>query len=89
MKKPRRIYEPRIFQGRVMEQKDFEQLHKELLQFARIDAVTDDMHKLIEDVWPQTYVRLEQCWGYTACAISVAKGVVWSTVWPAYWPVFR
>src|SRR5690349_2978187 len=36
----------------------------------------------------QTYVRLDQCSGSRACAISIAKGVVWSTVWPAYWPVY-
>jgi hypothetical protein len=36
----------------------------------------------------QTYVRLEQCSGYTACTASVAKGVVWSAIWPASWPVY-
>jgi hypothetical protein len=32
----------------------------------------------------QTYVRLEQCSGYTACTASAAKGVVWSAIWPVY-----
>jgi hypothetical protein len=36
----------------------------------------------------QTYIRLDQCAGLRACAISIAKGVIWSTVWPAYWPVY-
>jgi hypothetical protein len=36
----------------------------------------------------QTYIRLDQCSGFRACTISIAKGVVWSTVWPAYWPVY-
>jgi hypothetical protein len=36
----------------------------------------------------QTYIRLDQCFGYPTCAASVAKGVVWSAVWPAYWPVY-
>jgi hypothetical protein len=36
----------------------------------------------------QTYVRLDQCSGSRACAISIAKGLVWSAVWPASWPVF-
>jgi len=36
----------------------------------------------------QTFLRLDQCSGSRACAISIAKGVVWSAVWPAYWPVY-
>jgi hypothetical protein len=37
----------------------------------------------------QTYIRLDQCAGYPACTISLAKGVVWSAVWPAYWLVYE
>jgi hypothetical protein len=58
MKKKRRIYEPRVFQGRVMEQKDFEQLHAEILTFDCIEAVTDEMRELIEDVWPELVHKL-------------------------------
>jgi hypothetical protein len=36
----------------------------------------------------QSYVRLEQCSGYTACTVSLAKGIVWSIAWPASWPVY-
>jgi len=36
----------------------------------------------------QTYVRLDQCSGYTPCTISIAKGVAWSALWPASWPVY-
>jgi len=36
----------------------------------------------------QTFLRLDQCSGSRACAIRIAKGVVWSAVWPAYWPVY-
>ena len=57
-KKARRIYEPRIFQGRVMEQKELEKLHKELLKFDRIEAISDDMRKLIEDLWPELVHKL-------------------------------
>ena len=49
----KRIYEPRGFQGRMMQQKEFEQLHKELLKFDRLEVVSDDMRELIEDVWPE------------------------------------
>ena len=37
----------------MMQQGEFEQLHRELLQSDRIDAVTDDMRELIEDTWPE------------------------------------
>jgi hypothetical protein len=36
----------------------------------------------------QTYIWVDQCSGTRTCAISVAKGVVWSAIWPAYWPVY-
>jgi hypothetical protein len=58
MKTRRRIYEPRGFQGRMMQQKEFEQLHEKLLKFDRIEAVTDDMRELIEDVWPELMHKL-------------------------------
>jgi hypothetical protein len=36
----------------------------------------------------QTYIRLDHCSGYSACAVSLAKGAVWSMIWPASWPVY-
>ena len=36
----------------------------------------------------QTYVRLPQCAGAGACAVSIVKGAVWSAIWPASWPVY-
>jgi hypothetical protein len=33
----------------------------------------------------QAFIRLYQCTGFGPCAVSLAKGVVWSVVWPAYW----
>jgi hypothetical protein len=36
----------------------------------------------------QTYVRWDACSGYKACAVSFAKGAVWSAIWPASWPVY-
>jgi hypothetical protein len=58
MKKPKRIYEPRGFQGRMMQQKEFEQLHREILKLDRIEVVADDMRELIEDVWPELAHKL-------------------------------
>lgn len=42
----------------MMQQKEFEQLHKELLKFDRIEVVSDDMRELIEDVWPELAHKL-------------------------------
>jgi hypothetical protein len=42
----------------MMQQKEFEQLHEELLKFDRIEAVTDDMRELIEQVWPELARKL-------------------------------
>jgi len=36
----------------------------------------------------QTWVRSFECAGTTACAISFAKGAVWSGIWPASWVVY-
>jgi hypothetical protein len=36
----------------------------------------------------QTWLRLDQCFGIASCAVSLAKGVLWSTNWPAFWPVY-
>ena len=36
----------------------------------------------------QIYVRSEKCFGYRACAVSLAKGAVWSAIWPVLWPVY-
>jgi hypothetical protein len=36
----------------------------------------------------QIWVRSGQCAGAAACAISFAKGVIWSTIWPLSWAVY-
>jgi hypothetical protein len=33
----------------------------------------------------QTFIRLQMCAGIGACAVSLAKGAVWSVIWPIYW----
>jgi hypothetical protein len=58
MKKPTRIYEPRVFRGHVMQQKEFEQIHKELLKFDRIEVISDDVRELVEAVWPELVHKL-------------------------------
>jgi hypothetical protein len=35
-----------------------ERLHKELLEFERIDHVSDEMRAVIEDLWPELVHKL-------------------------------
>ena len=35
-----------------------------------------------------TYDRSHRCSGFRTCAVSLAKGVVWSAIWPIFWPVY-
>jgi hypothetical protein len=37
---------------------DLERLHKELLEFERIDVVSDEMRAVIEDLWPELVHKL-------------------------------
>jgi len=36
----------------------------------------------------QIVIRLEQCVGLGACALSLVKAAVWSVIWPVYWPAY-
>ena len=54
----RQKYEPRVFGGRVVMPDEIERIHKEVLQFERIEAVSDPMRELIEDLWPELVHKL-------------------------------
>ena len=58
MAKKRRDYEPQIFDGRVMTPADLERVHKEIRGFERIEAVSDEMRTLIEELWPELVHKL-------------------------------
>jgi hypothetical protein len=58
MAKKKYVYEPRIFEGRVMMPEEIERVHKELLEFEHIEAVSDSVRKLIEDLWPELLQKL-------------------------------
>jgi|EndMetStandDraft_8_1072994.scaffolds.fasta_scaffold51035_4 hypothetical protein len=49
----KRKYEPRIFVGRVMTPADLERVHREMLGFQRIEAVSDKMRALIDELRPE------------------------------------
>ena len=52
MKKNRRAYQPRIFDGRIIMSDEIERTHKEVLSSSAFEAVFDPMRELIEDLWP-------------------------------------
>jgi hypothetical protein len=49
---------PRIFEGRVMTAADLERVHKEILGFERIEAVSDEMRAMSEELWPELVHKL-------------------------------
>jgi hypothetical protein len=53
MAKRRRVYQPRFFDGRMIMPDEIERIHKEVLKFDRIEAISDLMRELIEDLWPE------------------------------------
>ena len=55
-KKPR--YESRVFDGRIIRSAEIERIHKEVLDFKRIEAISEPMRELIEDLWPELVNKL-------------------------------
>ena len=55
-KKPR--YESRVFDGRIIHSAEIERIHKEVLDFERIEAISEPMRELIEDLWPELVSKL-------------------------------
>ncbi len=56
MTKKRRVYHPRVFDGRIITSEEIERIHTEVLEFERIEAISDPMRELIEDLWPELAV---------------------------------
>jgi hypothetical protein len=56
-KKPR--YESRVFDGRIIHSAEIERIHKEVLDFERIEAISEPMRELIEDLWPELANKLQ------------------------------
>ena len=51
-------YESRVFDGRIIHSAQIERIHKEVLDFKRIEAISDPMRELIEDLWPELVTKL-------------------------------
>ena len=58
MSPAKRIYEPRIFEGRVMLPEEQEQIYEEIIQFERMEYVPPSVRELILDVWPELAHKL-------------------------------
>ena len=58
MTKKRRVYISRVVGDQVMATADLERLHKELLEYERIDFISDEMSAVIEDLWPELVHKL-------------------------------
>jgi hypothetical protein len=51
-------YESHVFDGRIIHSAQIERIHKEVLDFKRIEAISDPMRELIEDLWPELVTKL-------------------------------
>jgi hypothetical protein len=54
----RKKYGTRVLDGRVVMPDELERIHKRLLEFERIESVSDEMRELIEEVWPELTHKL-------------------------------
>ena len=50
MTKKKLRYESRVFDGRIIHSAEIERIHREVLDFERIEAISDSMRELIEDL---------------------------------------
>jgi hypothetical protein len=58
MTKKKRRCESRVFDGRIIHSAEIERIHKEVLDFKRIEAISEPMRELIEDLWPELVSKL-------------------------------
>jgi hypothetical protein len=56
-KKRRRVYAPRVFDGRIIMSDEIGRI-KEFLEFECFEAISDSMRELIEDLWPELVHKL-------------------------------
>jgi hypothetical protein len=54
----KRKYERRIVGGQVMMPADLERTHKFLLELERVDAISDEMREVVEELWPELVHKL-------------------------------
>jgi hypothetical protein len=55
----KRRYESRVFDGRIIHSAEIEHIHKEFLDFERIEAISEPMRELIENLWPELHRHVQ------------------------------
>lgn len=58
MPKKRRVYISRVVGDQVMTSADLERLHKYMLEIEGVDAISDEMRAVVEDLWPELVHKL-------------------------------
>jgi hypothetical protein len=58
MSKKRRVYRPRAVGDKVMMPADLKRLHKYMLDIEGVDAISDEMRAVVEELWPELAHKL-------------------------------
>jgi hypothetical protein len=58
MPKKRRVYISRVVGNQVMTSADLERLHKYMLDIEGVDAISDEMRAVVEELWPELTHKL-------------------------------
>jgi hypothetical protein len=58
MAKKRRVYISRIVGDQVMTSADLERLHKYMVDIEGVDAISDEMRAVVEELWPELAHKL-------------------------------
>ncbi len=58
MKKKRRLHQPRVFDGKIITSDEIERIQQRSPQIERIEAISNPMRELIEDLWPELVHKL-------------------------------
>jgi hypothetical protein len=68
-RKTMRLYEPRVVGGKLMMPADLQRLHKYMLEIESVDAISDEMRGVLEQLWPRcsiASISTSRC-GITFC----------------------
>jgi hypothetical protein len=57
-RKTMRLYEPRVVGGKLMMPADLQRLHKYMLEIESVDAISDEMRGVVEQLWPELVHKL-------------------------------
>jgi hypothetical protein len=70
----------RLIDGRIIISDEIQRIHKAILKFKRIKAISDRMRELIEGLWPELVhklppksVRLHDLWAGTENYVSIGR----------------